>query len=57
VAVDVDVETVSVEEAVPPTPTLTLGGLNDSVRPEGEPVAARFTIPEKLPPAVTVTLV
>ena len=45
-----------VAEAVPPAWRLTLVGLNETVGPVGETVAARFTVPEKVVPAVRVSV-
>ena len=42
------VETVSLEEAVPPAGTVTVVGLKLVVGPEGEDVAERLTEPAKL---------
>ncbi len=40
--------TVRVEVAVPPLVRVTLVGLSEAVRPEGETVADRDTVPVKL---------
>lgn len=40
--------TVSVEVAVPPLAKVTLAGARDAVRPEGETIVERETVPVKL---------
>ncbi len=39
---------VSIDVAVPPPVRATLAGLKDAVRPEGETVVERVTVPAKL---------
>ena len=48
--------TVRVEVPVPPLVKLTLVGLRDAVRPEGETVAESETVPVKLYRLFTVTV-
>ena len=51
---DVIVETVSKELAVPPPRRVMFDGFNDAVGPDGETVAVRMTVPAKLLMLVTL---
>ncbi len=44
----VDEETLRFEDPVPPDESVTLVGLRDAIRPEGDTDAERVTVPEKL---------